>query len=226
MPSRLVCVAILSTGASPRSACSRCDDPARAEPGLPPRPAHDRPGRRRSRPVALEHPGHRRPGASRGPAVGRRGRDRVETARRTAWFELTSRVGFDAGRPAPGDAASRPRATSSSRSRSTYQVDPSGNLRSFDVEVRLRGRSSGELFTVDGPAQARGMMEVVVAGARADPEPEAELPVPAPERGAERARAARPAAGPAGRPALGQPGGQPVHRPGRAGAGRGRSARR
>jgi hypothetical protein len=86
----------------------------------------------------------------------------TESARRpTGWFELTSRVEFDAGgllRETPFATRTRMDLTVQSR----YRVDPSGNLNSFDLTVKLRG-SAETLIKVTG--QLKGStMEIVSKG--------------------------------------------------------------
>jgi hypothetical protein len=77
------------------------------------------------------------------------------------WFELTSQVGFDAGGLLKGSPL---RIKSSVRLElsSLYRVDPSGNLRTFDMKVRSRD-STEDLFTVKGRLKG-GVMEVVAKG--------------------------------------------------------------
>jgi hypothetical protein len=77
------------------------------------------------------------------------------------WFELSSRVGFDAG----GLLQGRPFGTKPGvrlEIRSIYRVDSSGNLHSFDVKVTPRD-STEILFTVSGRLE-KGVMEVVSLG--------------------------------------------------------------
>jgi hypothetical protein len=86
----------------------------------------------------------------------------TESARRPGgWFELTSRVEFDAGgllRMTP--FATRTRMDLTVRSR--YRVDPSGNLNSFDLDVNSRD-SAEPLIKVRG--QLKGSrMEVISKG--------------------------------------------------------------
>ncbi len=77
------------------------------------------------------------------------------------WFDLTSRVNFDAG----AVLKETPLATRASvrlELGSVYRVDPAGNLRSFDMKVTPV--DSGEsLFTVQGRLHA-GVMEIVSKG--------------------------------------------------------------
>jgi hypothetical protein len=77
------------------------------------------------------------------------------------WFELTSQAVFEAGGLLRGTSL---HANSNTRIdlSSTYRVDPSGNLRSFDIKLKLRN-SPEFLFTVTGRLK-KGMMEVVAEG--------------------------------------------------------------
>ena len=80
---------------------------------------------------------------------------------RDGWFELTSKVRLDAG----GLLKGNPPGTKSSvrlEINSIYRVDPSGNLRSFDIRVTPRD-STPSLFLVRGRLKG-GAMEVVARG--------------------------------------------------------------
>ena len=77
------------------------------------------------------------------------------------WFELSSRVNFDAGGLLKGTAFAV-KASVHLELVSVYRVDPSGNLRSFDMKVTPVG-SSEILFTVHGQLHG-GVMEVVSKG--------------------------------------------------------------
>ncbi len=99
----------------------------------------------------------------RSPDVRRSVGEAVTTSKRleNGWFELSSRVGFDAG----GLLHGTPFGTKTSvrlEMGSIYRVDSSGNLRSFDVKVTPRD-SIETLFTVTGRLK-EGMMEVVSKG--------------------------------------------------------------
>ena len=74
------------------------------------------------------------------------------------WFELSSRVNFDAGGLLKGTAFAT-KASVRLELVSVYRVDPSGNLRSFDMKVTPVD-SSETLFTVHGRLHG-GVMEVV-----------------------------------------------------------------
>jgi hypothetical protein len=77
------------------------------------------------------------------------------------WFELTSKVRFDAGglmKESPLGAKTSVRLEIGS----VYRVDPSGNLRSFDLKVTPRD-SNESLFLVRGRLNG-GVMEVVSKG--------------------------------------------------------------
>jgi len=77
------------------------------------------------------------------------------------WFELGSEVNVDAGevlRNTPLGSKGNIRVELSS----IYRVDPSGNLRSFDLKVKQRD-SSESLFTVKGRLK-KDIMEVVSEG--------------------------------------------------------------
>ena len=97
------------------------------------------------------------------PDVRRSVGEAVTTSKRLedGWFELSSRVGFDAG----GLLQGTPFGTKPGvrlEIRSIYRVDSSGNLRSFDVKVTPR-ESVETLFTVSGRLK-HGVMEVVSKG--------------------------------------------------------------
>jgi hypothetical protein len=77
------------------------------------------------------------------------------------WFELSSRVNFDAGALAKGTTFGT-RASVRLELVSVYRVDPSGNLRSFDLKVAPLN-SSETLFKVNGRLKD-GVMEVVSKG--------------------------------------------------------------
>lgn len=77
------------------------------------------------------------------------------------WFELSSRVNFDAGGLLKGTAFAT-KASVRLELVSVYRVDPSGNLRSFDMKVTPVD-SSETLFTVHGQLHG-GVMEVVSKG--------------------------------------------------------------
>jgi hypothetical protein len=81
--------------------------------------------------------------------------------RSDGWFELTSHVEFEAG----GLLKGTPFGTSASfqlEIESLYRVDPSGNLQSFDMQVKSQD-SPGALVTVKG--QLKGArMEIVSRG--------------------------------------------------------------
>jgi hypothetical protein len=77
------------------------------------------------------------------------------------WFELTSRVNFDAGGLLKGTAFAT-KASVRLELVSVYRVDPSGNLRSFDMKVTPVD-STETLFTVQGRLKGE-VMEVVSKG--------------------------------------------------------------
>ena len=77
------------------------------------------------------------------------------------WFELTSRVNFDAGGLLKGTAFAT-KASVRFELVSVYRVHPSGNLRSFDMKLTPVD-SSEPLFTVQGRLKG-GMMEVASKG--------------------------------------------------------------
>ena len=84
------------------------------------------------------------------------------------WVEMSSRVTFDSGRLLVGLA----KGASFSRGRrygedqieflSTYNIDPSGNLRSFHADVRMPNQP-GDLWRIDGRLKNR-TMEIVSQG--------------------------------------------------------------
>jgi hypothetical protein len=99
------------------------------------------------------------------PESGRSIGEAVTQSRRLedGWFELTSRVVFDAAGIVKGTPlGSRGIAGARLELSSIYRVDPSGNLRSFDMKVRPRN-SSEELFTVTGRLR-EGAIEVIAKG--------------------------------------------------------------
>jgi hypothetical protein len=77
------------------------------------------------------------------------------------WFELTSRVNFDAGHMLKGTAFAT-KVSVRLELGSVYRVDPSGNLRSFDMKV-TPGGSNEILCSVQGRLKD-GVMEVVSRG--------------------------------------------------------------
>jgi hypothetical protein len=77
------------------------------------------------------------------------------------WVELTSRVDLDAGGLLKGTPFLT-RTNARLGVESLYRVDPSGNLRSFDLQVNSR-ESSGALVKVKGELKA-GKMEIVSRG--------------------------------------------------------------
>ncbi len=87
----------------------------------------------------------------------------VTTSKRMpdGWFELTSRLKFDAGALLKGTAIAT-WASVRLELFSVYRVHPSGNLRSFDMKVTPVD-SSEALFTVQGRLKG-GVMEVVSKG--------------------------------------------------------------
>ena len=101
----------------------------------------------------------------RSPEPGRSVGEAVTSSKRLedGWFELTSRVVFDAGAILKGTPlGSKGGSGVKLELGSIYRVDPSGNLRSFDMKVRTRD-SSDELFKVTGRLKD-GLMEVVARG--------------------------------------------------------------
>jgi len=101
----------------------------------------------------------------RSPEAGRSVGEAVTSSRRLddGWFELTSRVVFDAGAILKGTPlGSKGGSGVKLELGSLYRVDPSGNLRSFDMKVRTRD-SAEELFKVTGRLK-EGLMEVVAKG--------------------------------------------------------------
>ena len=97
------------------------------------------------------------------PDVRRSVGEAVTTSRRleNGWFELSSKVGFDAGGVLTG---TRFETKTSVRvvMGSIYRVDSSGNLRSFDVKVTPRD-SMEPLLTISGRLK-EGVMQVVSKG--------------------------------------------------------------
>jgi hypothetical protein len=77
------------------------------------------------------------------------------------WFELTSRASFDAGHALKGTVFATKMSVRFELA-SVYRVDPSGNLRSFDMKV-TPGGSNETLITVQGRLK-KGVMEVVSKG--------------------------------------------------------------
>jgi hypothetical protein len=97
------------------------------------------------------------------PEIRRTVGEAITASRRQSdgWYELSSQVSFDAGGLLEGKAMG---AKSSVRLQleSTYRVDPSGNLRAFDLKVTPRDAPE-TLFTVAGRLNDE-MMEVVSMG--------------------------------------------------------------
>jgi hypothetical protein len=81
--------------------------------------------------------------------------------------EMTSKVTFDSTRLLSGLLKGGPRPESGVEEKiefdSVYDIDPSGNLRSFRAVVRLAGQDEG-LWRIDGRLTERGMMEVISRG--------------------------------------------------------------
>jgi len=91
----------------------------------------------------------------------------VTESRREAdgWVSMSSSVVFDSGRLLSGlfrAAAQSDRVDSRIGFDSRYRVDPSGNLRSFDAEVRMLG-PSGSVWRIDGRLKGH-VMEVNAVG--------------------------------------------------------------
>lgn len=91
----------------------------------------------------------------------------TESRRRSdGWVEMTSRVVFDSGRLVASllRGGLKPGTLSDEKIEfdSDYQVDPSGNLRSFHADVRMAGQADG-LWKIDGTLKNR-TMEVVSRG--------------------------------------------------------------
>jgi hypothetical protein len=83
------------------------------------------------------------------------------TRRADGWFEISSQVEFDAGGLLKGTLfATRSGMVLVIESR--YHVDPSGNLRSFDINVKPRD-SSERLINIHGQNQ-KGKMEIISHG--------------------------------------------------------------
>lgn len=100
----------------------------------------------------------------RAPEAGRSVGEAVTLSKRLedGWFELTSRVVFDAGAILKGSPLGIKGSGVKLELVSLYRIDPSGNLRSLDMSVRTRD-SAEELFKVTGRLKD-GMMEVVAKG--------------------------------------------------------------
>jgi hypothetical protein len=85
----------------------------------------------------------------------------ARSLRNDRWVELTSRVEIDAGGLLKGTPFVT-RTTARLGVESLYRVDPSGNLRSFDLQVNSR-ESAGGLIKVKGELKGR-KMEIVSRG--------------------------------------------------------------
>jgi hypothetical protein len=98
------------------------------------------------------------------PEAGRSVGEAVTSSKRLpdGWFELNSRVVFDAGGILKGTPLGSRGGSVRLELGSTYRVDPSGNLRAFDMQVRPRD-STEDLFKVKGRLKD-GVMEVVAKG--------------------------------------------------------------
>lgn len=83
------------------------------------------------------------------------------------WVEMSSRVVFDSGRLFPSllrEAAASRRVEEQIEFVSIYQVDPSGNLRSFEAEVKL-ANDPASLWRIDGKLDGKThAMEIVSKG--------------------------------------------------------------
>lgn len=87
----------------------------------------------------------------------------TETSRRPDnWVEMTSEVDFDAGALLRGMPLSSGRGRVRLSLESIYRVDPSGNLRSFDMKIAAPD-SGEELVQVEGRLR-NGMMKVTAKG--------------------------------------------------------------
>lgn len=82
------------------------------------------------------------------------------------WIEMTSKVVFDSGRLLGGLFQGEPRTDRADERKimfdSAYQIDPSGNLRSFHADIRL-GDQATALWRIDGTLKNR-VMEVISKG--------------------------------------------------------------
>ena len=171
----------------------------------------------------LEHPGHRRSQVSRRPAAV--GEAVTGSSRRPdGWFELIEPGRVRRRRIAQGNAVRDPGRACGSRSRAAIASILPATCSSFDLEGQIAGVRR-DADHGQGPAQGKEDGDRL-ARAAADPEPELDVRLRAAERGPGRAGSARSAAGAPCRPAVGDAGDQSVHRPGRAGAGRGAAAGR
>lgn len=81
--------------------------------------------------------------------------------RETGWVEMKSLVRFDSGRLLKGTPFSN-RDNQEIEIKSTYKIDPSGNLQSFHTGVRAAS-DPDELVKIDGVLKA-GVMEIVSQG--------------------------------------------------------------
>jgi hypothetical protein len=97
------------------------------------------------------------------PDIRRTVGEAITTSRRQpdGWYELSSRVSFDAGGLLEGKAPGV-RSSVQLDLESTYRVDTRGNLRAFDVKGAPRDATE-TLFTVTGRLHG-GLMEVVSKG--------------------------------------------------------------
>ena len=170
MPSRLVSLAILVYWCIAAFCLLTWEVLPELTLGIPSRLARHRRGRRFGKAGELEHSGHRRSQVARRPAHGRRG-GHCSKRLPDGWFELTQPGQLRRRRGAQGNAAGNHGRASAWSSSSVYRVDPSGNLRSFDMKVTRRVDSGEYSVHGQGPAQ-EGVMEVVSEGAVADLEPE------------------------------------------------------
>ncbi len=78
------------------------------------------------------------------------------------WFEIDSKVGFDAGGLLKGTVFATRMGGIPLQIQSLYHIDPSGNLRSFDINVRSR-ESPERLIDIEGKVE-HGKMNIVSHG--------------------------------------------------------------
>jgi hypothetical protein len=164
MPSRFACVALLLYWLVSAVGLARRDLLPELTVGSPPdlrtissAGEHDGPARWSIQ--VVDNPAHPSDRRSVGQAVteSRRGRD--------GWVAMSSRVTFDSGwllaslfhRNTFGQGEAEPIEFTSD-----YHVDPSGNLRAFNAQVRTPGRG-GTLWRIDGHMK-KGGMQVVSEG--------------------------------------------------------------
>jgi hypothetical protein len=163
MPSRLVCVGILLYWSVAAVALVKNDLLPELSVGNPPDLRTIASAGRNAEPArwsvqVIDNPAHAEARRSVGQAI-------TESHRsEDGWVVMSSRVVFDSGRLLKGTPLAYTKSNDQIEFDSTYDIDPSGNLRSFHAEVRSLTQDIGsDLWKIDGTLKD-GMMEVVSRG--------------------------------------------------------------